>query len=118
METGNADLDWSFKSFHIGLSWAQWNAIKPLNLMDTRRKLEGEWTYLLQENANEIFHGCVLCFKMNRIKNPSSRKTNAPFFHGKAYCKGPSCSAVYTFKIEQEPVPENSVRSFVQKMVL
>ena len=115
METGIADQDCSRKSFHIGLSWAQWDTIKPLNLLDARRKLEGEWTHLLSEKVNEIFHGCVLCFKMNRIKSTTSRKTKAPFFHGKAYCKGPSCSAVYTFIIEHEPIPDNSIEIFCTK---
>ncbi|MEW8548541.1 MAG: hypothetical protein AB2693_33995 [Candidatus Thiodiazotropha sp.] len=100
------------KSFHISLSSAQWENIKPLNVSGTRYKLEGDWTDQLSKKVWEKYPGCVLSFKMNRVKSLSSRKINAPFFHGKAECKGEFCTAKFAFKLDHEPVPGNEAEIF------
>lgn len=105
-------MDFTYKSFHISLSSAQWEKIKPLTIPGTRRKLEGDWTDQFSKKVMEKFPGCVLSFKMNRVKYLSSRMIKHLSSTVKQSARESFVQQKFAFKLDHEPVPGNEVEIF------
>ena len=108
-EQGAEDLQ-----FDITVSHEDWTKIKPLWKGEkAQRCLQKGWVECLSTKLpSASTEGCIFIYKYNRVKCPSSRKKNAPFFRGKGKCSRRDCTRTIEIIKVEEPNDGDSNVSF------
>ncbi|XP_057186027.1 uncharacterized protein LOC130551974 isoform X2 [Triplophysa rosa] len=88
------------KTFYINMERKRWNKIKPHK---GSSKLRQHWTNYMYDSFKEKNPCCILAFRYQHIKSPQSRKVNLPYLRVSAACTFPSCTAKYSFKLQEKP---------------
>ncbi|KAA0724108.1 hypothetical protein E1301_Tti019644 [Triplophysa tibetana] len=88
------------KTFCINMERKRWNKIKPHK---GSSKLRQHWTNYMYDSFKEKNPCCILSFRYQHVKSPQSRKVNLPYLRVSAACTIPSCTAKYSFKLQEKP---------------
>ncbi|KAJ8027019.1 hypothetical protein HOLleu_32031 [Holothuria leucospilota] len=100
------------KGFSFTLDRKEWKSLSPKSGAKGLRK---GWTQTMAEKFGKTNKTCVLAFKHQHVKKPSSQKRKSPYWKATALCKFSDCCQ-YTFEIMRRPnVKDKLVKVIVQR---